>query len=139
MVGCVLVSGSAEAWEGLSIVLQARLTVDERAKLAIAALRSIDPEPREMVFNFAHWGVADPEAIPLGPLQDDADAWAEEADRDELVAYGRAAVQRLVSDPLAVTLCKQLFVQLWQSFSEADRMRFAQRIDPDGLVIRRDR
>ncbi|GAB1378289.1 MAG: hypothetical protein LCH92_03420 [Proteobacteria bacterium] len=69
---------------------------------------------------------------------EDARWWADIAPPHELVAYGMAALDRLRSTALAPTTRKKLFVSLWESFSDAERLRFVQRIDPEGLVIRRD-
>ncbi len=78
----------------------------------------------------------------LAPLLDmtvsDARWWADIAAPHELVAYGMAALDRLRETPLGLNTRKRLFVALWESFPDEDRLRFAQRIDPEGLVIRRD-
>ncbi len=77
----------------------------------------------------------------LTPLLDmtvaDARWWADIAPPHELVAYGMAALDRLRVTPLGLNTRKKLFVALWESFPEEDRLRFAQRIDPEGMVIRR--
>jgi len=67
----------------------------------------------------------------------DARWWADIAPPHELVAYGMAALDRLGVTPLGQSTRKKLFVALWESFSEVDRVRFAKRIDPEGMVIRR--
>lgn len=57
MLGYVLLADSPDAWNGFSVVLQARLTVEERGKLAFAALRALDPDQRELVMRAAQLGV----------------------------------------------------------------------------------
>jgi len=64
--------------------------------------------------------------------------WADIAPPHELAAYGMAALDRLRGTALGPTTRKRLFVSLWESFSDEERLRFVQRIDPEGLVIRRD-
>lgn len=51
--------GESRHWPGLALVLAARLTETERALLAFAALRSLDPEPRALAFAMAHRGTPD--------------------------------------------------------------------------------
>ncbi len=74
-----------------------------------------------------------------GLAASDARLWADIAPPHELAAYGMAAVDRLKVTPLGLNTRKALFVALWESFSEDDRLRFAKRIDPKGLVLRRGR
>jgi hypothetical protein len=57
MLGYALLSDTPDAWNGLSVVLLARLTVEERAKLAFAALSALDPDQRELVMGAAQRGV----------------------------------------------------------------------------------
>lgn len=57
MLGYTLLSDTPDAWNGLSVVLQSRLTVEERGKLAFAALRALDPDQRELVMRAAQLGV----------------------------------------------------------------------------------
>jgi hypothetical protein len=44
-------------WLRLAKVMNAGLSGRERGMLAFAALRSLEPDPREAVFDAAHWGV----------------------------------------------------------------------------------
>jgi len=58
MLGYVLLSDTPEAWAGLSVVLLARLTVEERGKLAFAALRALEPRHRQIVLDAAEQGAS---------------------------------------------------------------------------------
>jgi len=58
MLALSLHLGGSAGWPGLALVLRARLTESERAALALAALRALDPDPRELAFTVAHWGTA---------------------------------------------------------------------------------
>ena len=51
MVGFTLWLNEPDAWAGLTVVLTARLTTEQRAALAWAALRSLSPENVEDVAN----------------------------------------------------------------------------------------
>lgn len=56
MLSLTLFLDEPRHWTMLSFVLLSRLTERERGMLAWAALRSLDPEPRELVCEMAHWG-----------------------------------------------------------------------------------
>ncbi|SNS50981.1 hypothetical protein SAMN05421763_10227 [[Luteovulum] sphaeroides subsp. megalophilum] len=57
MLGFTLTVGDDPgAWVALATVLFARLTPQERAALAFAALSTIEPDARESVFSAAQWG-----------------------------------------------------------------------------------
>tara|TARA_R110002073_G_scaffold215154_1_gene375418 strand:+ start:220 stop:543 length:324 start_codon:yes stop_codon:yes gene_type:complete len=54
MIGYTLLLGKdADNWNGLSVVLSARLTVEERAAIAWAALRSLDGETATATYQAA--------------------------------------------------------------------------------------
>ena len=92
MLGYTLVLGTVEAWQGLAFVAAVRLDVEERAALAWAALRSLDPETRALTVEAAF----EPESgagMPIPPLtdfEDEAAFWADRAEPDELAAYAVA-------------------------------------------------
>jgi hypothetical protein len=46
------------AWSRCGLLWSHLLTDRERASIAFAALRTLDPEAREAVFAAAHWGQA---------------------------------------------------------------------------------
>ena len=56
MLGYALTLDSADLWHGASAVWAARLTTNELASIAFAALRALEPDDRELTFNAAHWG-----------------------------------------------------------------------------------
>jgi len=57
MVGYALTADDPVIWVQTAAILAHRLTVRETAFLAYAALRTLEPEVREQVFDAAHWGV----------------------------------------------------------------------------------
>lgn len=57
-VGFCLIAEDPALWNAAAGVLNRRLTRLELASLAFAALRAMEPEDREAVFNAAQWGVA---------------------------------------------------------------------------------
>jgi hypothetical protein len=89
---------SPELWHDAAFVLRIRLTEDERIGLAFAALRALDPEPRERVFEAAHWGEVTGAGAPLPALanvMDDARWWAGNASRRERKAYCLACFEAM--------------------------------------------
>ena len=94
-MGYTLTLGGYDAWEIFSLVAMARMTPEERAALAWAALRSLDtPEQAELVaesvLKFADY--------PLPPFlspMDDARWWASFASLKERKAYALAAYEAL--------------------------------------------
>lgn len=98
-LGYALTSDSPEAWHGLAFVLGARLSVAERGKLAFAALRSLEPDEREVTFQAAQFGEVGGGAgvpQPFGAfVMDDARWWAGLANTYERKAYALAAFEAL--------------------------------------------
>jgi hypothetical protein len=62
-IGFALAIGTSKAWEGLSLVLVARLTKAERAALAYSALISLDDETAYRTASVALFGVMNGEAL----------------------------------------------------------------------------
>jgi hypothetical protein len=90
MLHDTLVLGDADAWHGFSIVAAARLSVPERAALAWAVLRTLDPET---VADIAITVTGDigPPCVPLfDDLVAEADAWVTWASPRERAAYAEA-------------------------------------------------
>ena len=58
MIGFALVAGDPALWPATSLVLQCRLTTLELSGLAFAAMRTLEPDDRQAVFDAAQWGVA---------------------------------------------------------------------------------
>jgi len=87
VLGYALTVGEASAWRGFSVVAMARLSVQERACLAKAALISLPEEVADLVN----------EPVQSGPLPaflsllEDAKYWASNASRNEKKAYALAA------------------------------------------------
>lgn len=86
MLGYALTSHDYETWEAASAVWQARLSPEERAALAWAALRSLDRDHALDVIETVLGGAG----APLPPLFNTIDAaawWADIASPEELEAY----------------------------------------------------
>ena len=95
MIGYTLTLGDADAWAGFTTVARARLTIEERAALAWAALRSLDtPEQSERVaesvLSFGDY----PLPTFLNPMND-ARWWASFASPKERKAYALAAYEAM--------------------------------------------
>jgi hypothetical protein len=88
MVGYTLSLGAdAENWHGLTVVLTARLTSQERVAMAWAVLRSLTPE---QVVDVAQTVLPDSLGAPIPPLfnhMDEAAFWADMAEPEALEAY----------------------------------------------------
>jgi len=88
MVGYALLLGEdANNWHGLTVVLTARLTPQERAAMAWAVLRSLTPE---QVVAVAETVLPDGTSAPIAPLfnhMDEAAFWADMAEPEALEAY----------------------------------------------------
>jgi len=95
MLGYTLTVGGTDGWSDFATVAMARLTVEERAALAWAALKSLGaPERAEMVAEtvLAHAGSPLPAFLsPMG----DARWWASIASPRERKAYALAAYEAL--------------------------------------------
>jgi hypothetical protein len=98
LAALTLADDSPELWHDAAFVLRVRLTEDERIGLAFAALRALDPEPRERVFEAAHWGEVTWAGAPLpafGTEMEDARWWASIASRRERKAYCLACFEAM--------------------------------------------
>lgn len=93
-LGYTLVSGEPHAWAGFSVVCRARLTIFERAGLAVAALGSL-PEDCALETAAAAFGATgDPLPPFLGGMADARD-WASMATDSELKAYALACFEAM--------------------------------------------
>jgi len=93
VLGYALTLDTPETWLAASVVWQARLTPQEAAAAALAALRATDPDIALMVAQAALGGAG----IPLSPLDDvidDAGWWADMATAEERAAYAVACFNR---------------------------------------------
>lgn len=94
MLGYTLTIGEPEAWGGFSTVCRARLTVCERAGMAVAALRSL---PNDYALDTAAAALGS-KGSPLPPFlggMEDARWWASYATQQELKAYALACFEAL--------------------------------------------
>jgi hypothetical protein len=94
MLGYCLTLGTTDAWFALSAVAEARMTLKERAGLAFASLKSLDPEIREQTAAAALGAAGSPMPAFLGGMED-ARFWASLASNSELKAYALAAFEAL--------------------------------------------
>lgn len=94
MLGFTLVQGSPDAWGPFSTVCRARLTLRERAGLAVAALRSMPDDCALETAAAALGAVGSPAPAFLGGM-DDARTWAAWASPAELKAYALAAFEAM--------------------------------------------
>lgn len=95
VLGYALTSGGADAWTGFATVANARMTIEERAALAWAGLRSLDkPEQAELVAESVLQFADYPLPTFLNPM-DDARWWASFASLKERKAYALAAYEAL--------------------------------------------
>ncbi len=62
-IGYALTLDSSAAWEGVAMILVARLTAKERAALAYAALVSLDDQDAYRTASVALFGVFDGEVV----------------------------------------------------------------------------
>ena len=98
MLGYALTLGDLDGWDGLSAVLAARLDPKERAALAFAALKALDPETAQMTAEAALDKGAGSPLPPLIDPVDEAAFWADVADTEELDAYA-VAIFNAMSGP----------------------------------------
>lgn len=95
VIGYALTLGDADTWAGFASVARARLTSEERAALAWAALRALDtPEQAELVAETVLHSADYPLPTFLSPM-DDARWWASFASLKERKAYALAAYEAL--------------------------------------------
>lgn len=93
-LGYTLVLGEPEAWGGFSVLCRARLTVCERAGLALAALRSL-PDDCALETAAAALGAMGEPLPPFLAGMEDAHHWASWATENELKAYALASFEAM--------------------------------------------
>jgi hypothetical protein len=93
-----------EDWDGLSLILRARLTDRQRAALAYAALLSQDNEDARLTAETALSEGAGQPMAPLFNYMDQAAFWADMATPDELDAYALASFNRMAPQRQAAFL-----------------------------------
>jgi len=62
-IGYALTLNTSQAWEGLSLILEARTTTRERAALAYAALKALDDDTAYRTASVAIFGTLNGEAV----------------------------------------------------------------------------
>ena len=103
MLGYCLTLETPDAWKGFSFVASLRLTPNERAALAFAALNSLEPDEAEMTAA----AVVGSAGAPLPPFlggMDEARLWASYATLSELKAYTLAAFEAMQAKDQAAFL-----------------------------------
>ena len=96
MLGYALTMHDFDTWEAASAVWQARLTTEECAALAWAALRSLDRDNAVEVVETVLGGAGEPFPPMFSPT-DKAAWWAGVASPDEIDAYAVATFNALSS------------------------------------------
>jgi hypothetical protein len=94
MLGYTLVLGEPDAWGDFSVVCRARLTLCERAGLALAALGSLPDDYMLETAAAALGATGDPLPAFLGGM-DDARDWASWATESERKAYALACFEAM--------------------------------------------
>jgi hypothetical protein len=94
-LGFSLLLNTADAWHGLTIVLSARLTWEQRAALAWSSLRALPPETVVEVTNAVCPKHTAPPLPPLISYMDEATFWADMAEPEALEAYCLASFDRM--------------------------------------------
>ena len=94
MLGYSLLRGTPDAWVDFSIVARARLSIVERAGLAVASLRSL-PDVLALDTAAAAIGMAGDPLPPFLGGMEDARSWASWASPVELKAYALAAFEAM--------------------------------------------
>jgi hypothetical protein len=94
MLGYALTAHDYETWESASAVWQARLTPEENAALAWAAMKALDADQGLMVAETVLTGAGMPLPTFFRPMSDAA-FWASIANPDEIDAYALACVRAM--------------------------------------------
>jgi hypothetical protein len=100
----LLLGADADNWHGLTVVLTARLTSQERAAMAWAVLRSLTPE---QVVAVAETALPKGSSAPIAPLfnnMDEAAFWADMAEPEAREAYCLASFNAMPSPRKAAFL-----------------------------------
>ncbi|MCP4944163.1 MAG: hypothetical protein GY924_19580 [Planctomycetaceae bacterium] len=96
MLHHALTLDTSDCWWGLKTVFKARLTVNERASIALMVLRSLDPGDVEKVVYAALTGTTAGQPIPpLMSAKQEANDWAAFATQLELKIYALACFEHL--------------------------------------------
>ena len=92
---CLILGEGADVWHGLTVVLTARLTPQERVAMAWAVLRSLTPD---QVVAVAETVLPEGSSAPIAPLfnhMDEAAFWADMAEPEALEAYCLASFKAM--------------------------------------------
>jgi hypothetical protein len=93
-IGYALTLEHPDAWQGLPVILRARLDERERGMMAYTSLRAMDADNAAAVAG-AFLGGAGMPGAPLFNHMDEAAFWADMAEADELDAYCLASFNRM--------------------------------------------
>ncbi|ANB32953.1 hypothetical protein M2324_003063 [Rhodovulum sulfidophilum] len=94
VLGYALTYASFDGWDWFRLLAMVRLTARERASLAYAALRSLEPEQAEMTAAT----VLRAAGAPMPPFlrgMEEARFWASHANRAELKAFALASFEAM--------------------------------------------
>ena len=99
----LLLGTSIEHWQGVALIFRARLTPQERAALAVSALRSLEPSDAAQVFEFA-CPFADYPLPTVNNVMSSARWWASLADATELKGFAVASFEAMAPNEQAYFL-----------------------------------
>lgn len=111
----------------------------ERAASLKLAIEDCHPSDAGQILAFAleELFVGAPLSCLQETLQADAAFWADCAAPPALHAYFAATLKQLGATALGEKARKRLFLTLWDGLSDADRLAFLRKVDPDGAFVRK--
>lgn len=105
MVGyCLLLGEDADNWHGLTVVLSAQTTMQQRVAMAWAVLRALPPETVVDVANTVLPERTCPPIPPFFSYMDEAAFWADMAEPEALDAYCLASFNAMTGPRRAAFL-----------------------------------
>ncbi len=110
----------------------------EAASTLAHAIAECDPRDAVVIMSAALSDLSTGGPLPVFEnAQSDADFWADLAAPFEIEAYFNATIERLNNLEHGINSRKRIFLKLWETFSETDRMAFIEKVDPHGKFVRR--
>lgn len=110
----------------------------ETTSILADSIAECDPRDAVVIMSAALSGLSSGGPLPIFEnAQSDASFWADLAAPFEIEAYFNATLERLKNLAMGIKSRKRVFLSLWESFSEADRMAFIEKVDPNGKFVGR--
>lgn len=109
----------------------------ERATALSTAISETHPADARQILTAAlvDLSAGPPPHTAFGDIREDARWWSSSATPAELLEYLCASLRALGDTALCLDMRKRLFVSLFESFSESDRLAFLRRVDPTGTFV----